>query len=68
MSNIVENLSGNPWRSSIPAKQGDRYLVAGGRSHGIRVGDRFTVMQPGAQVKNPQNGLIIQLPGTPSPI
>ena len=39
------------------------YFVSGGASQGIAAGDRFAVVERGKQVKNPQTGLLVELPG-----
>ncbi len=62
-SNIIENLLNKPWRSYILAKESGIYLVAGGRSQGIRPGELFDVVENGKQVKNPQTNSMITLPG-----
>ena len=67
VSNLVENLLEQPWRSYILAsdKQQDQnyLLISGGKSQGINPGHRLVVKQRGKSVKNPQTGLITELPG-----
>ena len=41
----------------------DAQLIAGGASQGIKVGDTFAVKTKGKKVKNPQTGVMIELPG-----
>lgn len=62
-SNIIENLLNKPWRSYVLAKEGEMYLVAGGKSQGIKMGEVFDVFENGKQVKNPQTNVTITLPG-----
>ena len=38
-------------------------MIAGGASQGIKVGDKFAVKTKGKKVKNPQTGVMIELPG-----
>jgi len=62
-SNIIENLLNKPWRSYVLAKEGEMYLVAGGKSQGVKPGEMFDVVENGKQVKNPQTNILITLPG-----
>lgn len=64
VSNIISNLLERPWRSYILSFDNGTYIVAGGKSQGIKAGDVFTVFKKGAKVKNPQTDLLIELPGT----
>ena len=67
VSNLVENLCEQPWRSYILAsdqEQDQRYLlISGGKSQGLQPGHRLIVKQRGQVVKNPQTGLFTELPG-----
>ncbi|MBV5340372.1 MAG: curli production assembly protein CsgG [Deltaproteobacteria bacterium] len=62
-SNIIENLLNKPWKSYVLAKEGNMYLVAGGKSQGIKLGELFDIIENGKQVKNPQTNVLITLPG-----
>lgn len=62
-SNLVENLLESPWRSYVLAEQDGLYLISGGKEQGINTGDSFAVVTKGKQVKNPQTGISIELPG-----
>ncbi len=62
-SNIIENLLNKPWRSFVLAEEGGMYIVAGGKSQGIKPGEVFDVVENGKQVKNPQTNTTITLPG-----
>jgi curli biogenesis system outer membrane secretion channel CsgG len=62
-SNIIENLLNKPWKSYVLAKEGNMYLVAGGKSQGIKLGELFDIVENGKQVKNPQTNVLITLPG-----
>ena len=64
-SNIIEGLLGKPWRAYLLSYEGNAYLMSGGKSQGIRPGDVFAVYQKGQKVKNPQTGMLIELPGKP---
>jgi len=62
VSNIVGNLLEKPWRSYILSYQDGMYIIAGGKSQGIREGDMFGVYQRGKRVLNPQTNMMIELP------
>ncbi|WP_115717785.1 CsgG/HfaB family protein [Gallaecimonas mangrovi] len=63
VSNISENLMDAPWRAYLVGQQNGFWLMTGGKSQGVKVGDVFNVVAPGKQVKNPQTGMMIRLPG-----
>lgn len=62
-SNIYGNLLDSPWKSYILAEESGAYLIAGGKSQGIKVGDKFDIVTAGKKIKNPQTGIVIELPG-----
>ena len=63
ISNIVENMLDKPWRAYILAEEEGSLIISGGKSQNVRNGDRFAVLERGKNVKNPQNGMIVELPG-----
>jgi curli biogenesis system outer membrane secretion channel CsgG len=63
-NNLVENLLEKPWRSFVLAYQDGNYIIAGGRSQGIREDDLFGVYRKGNRILNPQTNMYIELPGT----
>ncbi|KRS21637.1 curli production assembly protein CsgG [Alishewanella sp. WH16-1] len=63
VSNITENLLDAPWQAYLVSKQGNNFLMTGGKSQGIQLNDTFAVATQGEQVRNPQTGLFIILPG-----
>jgi curli biogenesis system outer membrane secretion channel CsgG len=63
ISNLIENLMNKPWHSYLLGEQNNLYIMAGGKSEGIQIGDIFAVTTQGKVVKNPQTGMDIQLPG-----
>jgi curli biogenesis system outer membrane secretion channel CsgG len=65
VSDLMENLLEMPWKAYLIAKQDDQYIMTGGASQGISVGDEFTILQKGKQIKNPQTGFMIELAGKP---
>ena len=63
VDNVINNLLDKPWKSYILAKEEGVYIISGGKSQGIKVGDVFNVMERGKKVKNPQTNMMIELPG-----
>ena len=62
VGNLMEQLLEQPWRSYVLSADGGAVIIAGGKSQGIKSGDRFVVMQRGKVVPNPQSGGTIELP------
>lgn len=63
VENIINKCTDKPWRTYFLSYDDDAQLIAGGASQGIKVGDQFAVKTKGKQVKNPQSGVTIELPG-----
>jgi hypothetical protein len=63
VENIINKCTSKPWRSYFLSYDSDAQLIAGGASQGIKVGDTFFVKTKGKKVKNPQSGMMIELPG-----
>ena len=63
VENIVNNCMDKPWKSYFLAYDEDGILISGGGSQGISIGDTFRVVSKGKMVKNPQTGMMIELPG-----
>jgi curli biogenesis system outer membrane secretion channel CsgG len=63
--NIIRNCTSRPWRSYILSVEDDVIIMAGGESQGLKKGDVFQVISKGKQVKNPQTGMMMELPGKP---
>ena len=63
VENIINKCTDKPWRTFFLSFDSDAQLIAGGASQGIKVGDTFAVMTRGKKVKNPQTGVMIELPG-----
>jgi curli biogenesis system outer membrane secretion channel CsgG len=62
VENIINNCTDKPWKSYILSND-DVMFIAGGKSQGIKVRDIFEVVEKGKQVKNPQTGMMMELPG-----
>jgi len=63
VENIINKCTDKPWRTYFLTYDADGKLVAGGASQGVKVGDTFAVKTKGKKVKNPQTGVMIDLPG-----
>ena len=63
VENIINKSTDKAWRTYFLAFEEDAVLIAGGASQGIEAGDTFTIKSKGKSVKNPQTGLMIELPG-----
>ena len=63
VENIINKCSDKPWRTYIISADSDGVIIAGGASQGLRVGDVGDVMGQGKKVKNPQTGMMLELPG-----
>ena len=63
VENIIQNCSDRPWKSYFLSFDENGAIVSGGASQGIKRGDVFTVIEKGKKVKNPQTGMLIELPG-----
>jgi len=65
VNNIVEKLLDKPWRAYMLSSDGGNYLISGGKSQGLKQGDIFVIYMKGRKIKNPQTGMLIELPGQP---
>jgi hypothetical protein len=65
VSDLMENLLEMPWKAYLIAKQEEQYIMTGGASQSISVGDEFTILKKGKQIRNPQTGFMIELAGKP---
>lgn len=63
VENIVNKCTDKPWQTYILSNDADGTIIAGGASQGLSPGDVFEVVTKGKQVKNPQTGIMIELPG-----
>ena len=64
VENIINKCMDKPWKSYVLSIDDGAYIISGGASQGLSVGDIFIVYKKGKSVKNPQTGLVIELPGT----
>jgi curli biogenesis system outer membrane secretion channel CsgG len=63
VENIINNCMDRPWKSYFLAHDENGILISGGKSQGIKIGDIYDVVEKGRSVKNPQTGMMIELPG-----
>ena len=63
VENIVNKCTDKPWRTFFLTYDEDAILIAGGASQGLSIGDTFIVKTKGKSVKNPQTGIMVELPG-----
>ena len=63
VENIINKSTDKAWRTYFLSFEEDAVLIAGGASQGIEIDDTFTIKLKGKSVKNPQTGLMIELPG-----
>ncbi len=61
--NIINNCMDRPWKAYFLTVDDGTYFVSGGTSQGLAVDDVFIVKEKGKSVKNPQTGMMMELPG-----
>ena len=64
VENIINKCMDKPWRSYILSVEDGTYIISGGASQGLAANYRFNVYKKGKSVKNPQTGMMIELPGS----
>ncbi|SDD10790.1 CsgG/HfaB family protein [Williamwhitmania taraxaci] len=65
VENVINNCMDRPWKSYFLTYDENGILISGGKSQGLKVGDVYQVVEKGNSVKNPQTGMMIELPGKP---
>lgn len=63
VENIINKCMDKPWRGYLLSVDDGVYIISGGTSQGIAVGQTFALYKKGKTVTNPQTGLKIELPG-----
>jgi curli biogenesis system outer membrane secretion channel CsgG len=63
VENIINNCMEKPWKSYFLTYDENGIIISGGASQGLKVGDIFQVVEKGISVKNPQTGMMMELPG-----
>ncbi|GAB3654611.1 hypothetical protein GCM10028813_26970 [Ramlibacter alkalitolerans] len=62
-SRLTTALASQPWQTYILKAEPNRVFLGGGKTQGIREGMQFEVFTQGEQVKSPQTGAVVTLPG-----
>jgi curli biogenesis system outer membrane secretion channel CsgG len=62
-SNLIENMTGKPWRSYVLSEEDGLFVIAGGAGQGLQTDMYLDVAIEGKKIKNPQTGAMITLPG-----
>lgn len=63
VSKLSVEMSSRPWQTYILKADGNRIFLGGGKSQGIKPGMQFAVQTQGEQLKSPQTGALVTLPG-----
>jgi curli biogenesis system outer membrane secretion channel CsgG len=63
INRLSVEMSGRPWQTYLLKVDGNRVFMGGGKSQGVKPGMQFSVQTQGEQVKSPQTGAIVTLPG-----
>lgn len=63
VENVINNCMDRPWKSYFLSYDENGIIISGGKSQGLKVGDLYDVVEKGKSVKNPQTGMMIELPG-----
>lgn len=63
VENIINKCTDKPWRTYFLSYENDAILIAGGKSQGLTEGTSLSLKTKGKHVKNPQTGIMIELPG-----
>lgn len=63
VENIINKCTNSPWKTYFISSDADGTLIAGGASQGIKESMKFAIKTKGKKVKNPQTGIMINLPG-----
>ena len=52
-----------PWKSYFLSYDENGIIISGGKNQGLKIGDLYEVIEKGKSVKNPQTGMMMELPG-----
>ena len=63
VENIINKCLDKPWKAYLLSVEDGTYIISGGATQGIKADDEFSIICRGKSVKNPQTGLLIELPG-----
>lgn len=65
VENIINKCMDSQWKAYLLSFDDGVYFISGGASQGIAPGNEFAVLERGKKVKNPQTGIMVELPGKP---
>ena len=63
VSKLSSEMNRRPWSTAILKTEGERVYISGGKSQGLQPGMTLAVQTAGEQIKSPQTGAMITLPG-----
>lgn len=63
VNRLSVEMNARPWQTYLLKVDGNRVFMGGGKSQGIKPGMLFSVQTQGEQVKSPQTGAMMTLPG-----
>jgi curli biogenesis system outer membrane secretion channel CsgG len=63
VENIINNCMDRPWKSYFLSYDENGIIISGGKSQGLKIGDIYDVVEKGKSIKNPQTGMMMELPG-----
>ena len=63
VEHIINKCMDKEWKAYLLSVEEGSYIISGGKSQGVEEGDVFAIMQKGRKVKNPQTGILVELPG-----
>ena len=63
VNRLSNEISARPWQTYILKAEGNRLFLGGGKAQGVKPGMQFSVNTQGEQIKSPQTGSMITLPG-----
>ena len=63
VNRLSNEIIARPWQTYILKAEGNRLFLGGGKAQGVKLGMQFSVNTQGEQIKSPQTGSMITLPG-----
>ena len=63
VNRLSNEISARPWQTYILKAEGNRLFLGGGKAQGVKPGMQFSINTQGEQIKSPQTGSMITLPG-----
>ncbi len=63
VSKLSVEMNTRPWQTYILKTEGSRLFIGGGKSQGVKPGMQLAVYTAGEQIKSPQTGALVTLPG-----